>query len=220
MRASKRPISLRKEPRQTRSVRMVEDIVAAAARVLAKEGAARFTTARVAEAAGVSIGSLYQYFPNKAALLFRLQRDEWEGTLGHLEAVLADRSRSPEARLRQAVAYFFRTEAEEAGLRRALDDAGAQFRGAPEARAQEGRTRARLFGFFEALLPADVAADRAFAAEFVMTVVGALAEKVTAHRVAPEDLEPWTVATADLVLAYLQGVARRPAGSRRRNPSA
>jgi AcrR family transcriptional regulator len=42
-------------------------------RVLTKEGAPRFTTARVAAQAGVSVGSLYQYFPNKAAILFRLQ---------------------------------------------------------------------------------------------------------------------------------------------------
>ena len=50
-------------------------ILEAAIQVLHKEGAARFTMARVAAKAGVSVGSLYQYFPNKAALLFRLQSD-------------------------------------------------------------------------------------------------------------------------------------------------
>ena len=48
---------------------MDEDLLEAAARVLAREGAARFTTNRVAEAAGVSVGSLYQYYPSKEALV-------------------------------------------------------------------------------------------------------------------------------------------------------
>lgn len=75
-------ISSRKQPQQARSAELVAAILQAAIQVLAKEGAARFTTARVAEKAGVSVGSLYQYFPNKAAILFRLQSDEWLQTTG------------------------------------------------------------------------------------------------------------------------------------------
>lgn len=52
-------ISTRKHPQQARSADLVTSILAAAAQVLAKEGMERFTTARVAERAGVSIGSLY-----------------------------------------------------------------------------------------------------------------------------------------------------------------
>src|SRR3981189_1257162 len=70
-------VSSRKQPQQARSTELVAGILEAAIQVLAKEGAQRFTTARVAERAGVSVGSLYQYFPNKAAILFRLQSDEW-----------------------------------------------------------------------------------------------------------------------------------------------
>lgn len=58
----------RKQPRQARSAATVEVILAAAARVLARDGLEGFNTNRVAETAGVSVGSLYQYFPNKAAL--------------------------------------------------------------------------------------------------------------------------------------------------------
>ena len=70
-------ISSRKQPKQARSAELVATILQAATQVLAQEGAGRFTTARVAEKAGVSVGSVYQYFPNKAAILFRLQSDEW-----------------------------------------------------------------------------------------------------------------------------------------------
>ncbi|WP_406236363.1 TetR/AcrR family transcriptional regulator [Isoptericola jiangsuensis] len=62
------PRSMRKAPRQQRSQSTVECIVEAGARVLAGRGWARFTTNEVARTAGVSIGSLYQYFPNNLAI--------------------------------------------------------------------------------------------------------------------------------------------------------
>jgi AcrR family transcriptional regulator len=64
----------RRSPQQRRSQEMCERIVEAAARVFAEEGYARGTTNRIAEEAGVSIGSLYQYYPNKDVLLAELVR--------------------------------------------------------------------------------------------------------------------------------------------------
>src|SRR6478609_9523945 len=84
----KAQISSRKQPQQARSSELVSTILQAAIQVLAKEGAQRFTTARVAEKAGVSVGSLYQYFPNKAAILFRLQSDEWLQTTALLRGIV------------------------------------------------------------------------------------------------------------------------------------
>ncbi len=60
----------RKTPQQSRSVATVEEIYDAAIQVLLRKGADRLTTVHVAERAGVSVGTLYQYFPNKQALLF------------------------------------------------------------------------------------------------------------------------------------------------------
>jgi len=59
---------MRKAPRQQRSRVTVDVIVEAATRVLARRGWARFTTNGIAAVAGVSVGSLYQYFPNKLAI--------------------------------------------------------------------------------------------------------------------------------------------------------
>jgi hypothetical protein len=56
-RRKKPVISARKNPRQTRSTQLVAAILEGAIRVLVRDGAYRFTTARVAEAAGVSVGA-------------------------------------------------------------------------------------------------------------------------------------------------------------------
>ncbi|MGK9273306.1 TetR/AcrR family transcriptional regulator [Williamsia muralis] len=61
----------RKTPVQDRSRFMVDVILEAATRVFDSEGAAG-TTNRIADVAGVSIGSLYQYFPNKHAIMAAL----------------------------------------------------------------------------------------------------------------------------------------------------
>ena len=66
----RRPLtSPRKEASQERSCATVDALLAATARVFVKEGYARASTNKVAETAGVSIGSLYQYFPSKKALV-------------------------------------------------------------------------------------------------------------------------------------------------------
>src|SRR5450631_709167 len=90
-------ISSRKRPKQARSTGLVAAILEAAAQVLAKEGAARFTTARVAE---------------RAAILFRLQSDEWRQTSDLLRVILEDVRRPPLERLRDLVHAFIRSECE------------------------------------------------------------------------------------------------------------
>lgn len=59
---------MRKQPRQNRSKQMVDNILEAAARVIAERGLGDATTGRIAEAAGISIGSLYQYFDGKESI--------------------------------------------------------------------------------------------------------------------------------------------------------
>ncbi|MER3556122.1 MAG: hypothetical protein C4331_17750 [Meiothermus sp.] len=65
-------LSLR-QPKQARSRQTVERILQAATRVFISEGYASATTNRIAEEVGVSVGSLYQFFPHKAALLEAIQ---------------------------------------------------------------------------------------------------------------------------------------------------
>jgi AcrR family transcriptional regulator len=62
-------VSPRRIPRQDRSRRTVENVLDAATRVLAERGYDGASTNRIAKAAGISNGSLYQYFPNKDAIV-------------------------------------------------------------------------------------------------------------------------------------------------------
>lgn len=68
-----KPLELhRKEPQQGRSRGLVNAILEATVRILPKTGSRQITTRKIAEIAGVSIGSLYQYFPNKESVLSSL----------------------------------------------------------------------------------------------------------------------------------------------------
>ncbi|WP_376704967.1 TetR/AcrR family transcriptional regulator [Mesorhizobium sp. ISC25] len=77
---------MRKQPRQARSRATVEAIIEAAAHVLSGLGWAGFTTNKVAETAGVSIGTLYQYFPDKLSLLAAVRRRHFD----HVLSVIRD----------------------------------------------------------------------------------------------------------------------------------
>jgi AcrR family transcriptional regulator len=68
----------RKTPVQARSAVTVSAISEATIQVLLSHGGDRLTTTRVAERAGVSIGTLYQYYPNKESLLFAVAEDHME----------------------------------------------------------------------------------------------------------------------------------------------
>jgi AcrR family transcriptional regulator len=202
-------ISSRKQPKQARSADLVAAILQAAIQVLAAEGAQRFTTARVAEKAGVSIGSLYQYFPNKAAILFRLQSDEWRQTGALLSGILSDKRLPPLARLRALVHAFLRSECEEAEMRVALNDAAPLYRDAPEAKEahESGDLAARLF--LEEALPETPEPVRALAADLIKTTLSTVGKHFSGRPRTPAEIESYAEALADMLCAYLESLAPR-----------
>ena len=201
-------ISPRKQPQQTRSAELVSAILEAAVQVLAKEGAQRFTTARVAEKAGVSIGSLYQYFPNKAAILFRLQRDEWRRTAGMLRTILEDRDTPPLRRLRLLVHAFLRSECEEAEMRVALSDAAPLYRDAPEAREERASGDGIIEDFLREALPGAPEDVRALAGELIGATLGAVGKDFSETPRTSGEIEAYAEAMADMFCAYLERLGR------------
>lgn len=80
--------SMRKQPTQARSRMTVGAIVEAATRILSDLGWAGFTTNKVADAAGVSIGSYYQYFPDKHSLIEAIRNRHLEDCRAVLKGAL------------------------------------------------------------------------------------------------------------------------------------
>ncbi len=94
----------RRIPRQARAEETVTAIVEGAAQVLEAGGLAAFTTNAVAERAGVSIGTLYQYFGDKQAILRTIAERELKATLTRVAtAMVKDGATEPEERVRAIV---------------------------------------------------------------------------------------------------------------------
>jgi AcrR family transcriptional regulator len=205
-------ISPRKQPVQARSTELVAAILDAAVQVLAREGMQRFTTVRVAEKAGVSIGSLYQYFPNKAAILFRLQSDEWRQTTGLLKVILEDTATAPHDRLRALVLAFVRSECDEAQMRVALKDAAPFYRDAPEAYEARAAGRIVFQAFLREILPGASDAARALAGELITTTLSQVGKAFSEVPRTGEEIAAFSGAMADMFSAYLRGMdgARSP----------
>lgn len=85
----------RKSPVQARSAATVEAILEAAARILESEGLEGYTTNAIAKRAGVSIGSLYQYFPNKDAVTAALVMADTEDIASRMEAAFREYADKP-----------------------------------------------------------------------------------------------------------------------------
>lgn len=93
----------RKPPQQSRSRATVNAILDAMIRILDREGPEAASTSRVAEVAGVSVGTLYQYFANRDAILDALQDREFERATEMIERVLASPAHVPERRVARKV---------------------------------------------------------------------------------------------------------------------
>jgi len=196
-------LSSRKQPQQVRSSELVAAVLEAAARVLAKEGARRFTTARVAEKAGVSVGSLYQYFPNKAAILFRLQSDEWRQTSEMLRGILEDGGKPPFERLRSLAHAFIRSECDEAEMRVALNDAAPLYRDAPEAHRARASADRTIEVFMQEALPGASKATRAVAGDLITSTLSAVGKRFSERSRTAAEIETYADAVADMFCAYL-----------------
>jgi AcrR family transcriptional regulator len=199
-------ISSRKQPKQARSADLVAAVLDAAVQVLTQEGAQRFTTARVAEKAGVSVGSLYQYFPNKAAILFRLQSDEWRQTSELLRSILEDAQRPPLERLHTLVHAFIRSECEEAAVRVALDDAAPLYRDAPEAKEARVSGTRTIRVFMREVLPETSEAIRVLAGDLIKTTLSQVGKQFSEIHRTPAEIEAYADAMAEMFCAYLKGL--------------
>ncbi len=111
----------RKTPVQARSTVTVEAISEATIQVLLSHGVERLTTTRVAERAGVSVGTLYQYYPNKQSLLFAVVENHMNRVAAKVEAACAGACHQPLAdMIKEMVEAFVEAKMERADISAAL----------------------------------------------------------------------------------------------------
>jgi AcrR family transcriptional regulator len=114
-------LKVRKRPRQARAGVTLDAIFEATTQVLLADGPYRLTTTRVAERAGVSVGTMYQYFPHKQALLYALNERYLDGLAARIEAVSVAQHGAPIAEMVEAlVTTYWRAKTERAEVTRAL----------------------------------------------------------------------------------------------------
>jgi len=184
---------------------MREDIMTASIRVLRQDGALRFTTPRVAAAAGISVGSLYQYFPNKQALLFALHARTVAAAWEEVKRILDAPTTTPRQKIRRMATLFFHAESEEvAELGSTLQELEAFFADSPDHRAMNERVLRRVTRFVRDAMPEGTARARTrFGAKVLITVLDSVGRSVAAQRLNRRVVERWAITSADMVADFL-----------------
>lgn len=111
----------RKRPRQARATATLDAIFEATIQILVLEGPARLTTTRVAERAGVSVGTMYQYFPHKQALFYAVNERYLDVLAGKIEVACLAEHGAPIAQMVEAlVTTYWNAKTERPDVTRAL----------------------------------------------------------------------------------------------------
>jgi len=140
----------RKSPVQARSTASVDAIVKATVQVLLRVGKEKLTTTRVAARAGVSVGTLYQYFPNKSALLRAALRLHVEEILAEVDRVCAAQRGQPVEQMAEALAVaFLAVKMRDQKKSRALYAVSSDVEGAKVAAGAEARVNKAIVGLLQ-----------------------------------------------------------------------
>lgn len=171
----------RKTPVQARSAATVEAILEGAVQVLETQGAGGFTTTAVAARAGVSVGTLYQYFADKNVLAAALSRKARAGMVEAVAAAVDASAALPlEAALEALVAASLRAEVQRPRFARTLDALEAHLPLQDEAAAVDRALNIEIARFLAARF-AWSEAELAERADDVRVVVKALIEAAAAR---------------------------------------
>ena len=180
---------LRKKPKQIRSKLMFDSILEASTRVLEEVSFEKFTTNKVAEAAGISIGSLYQYFPNKQSILIELERIAIDEMAANIESLFFEDNHTSQEQLFKVIEYFLITDS-------ALYD--NPFTIDTEYSVQKNKIKKSLDFFLKSNEYIDEASDD-FLADYIVTLLTGIGSKL-GKRNDIQDLNPWIKITFNSVI--------------------
>jgi len=205
--ASRPAIKPRKDASQERSRATVDALVEATARILVREGFDKASTNRIADVAGVSIGSLYQYFPSKealvAAVIERHQREIMQTVRKELAEVIAQ---PVEHAVRKLVAVAIEAHRVDPRLHRVLAEQIPRV-GKLERQEAFSRENYALFKTYLERHRDEVRVADLDRASFVcVTTIEALTHAaVLHHSLSGDAIEALTEDAARLIVGYLKG---------------
>jgi AcrR family transcriptional regulator len=198
----------RKSATQRRSRQTVDAILEATARVLVKEGYDRASTNRIAAVAGVSIGSLYQYFPSKEALVAAVSERHSQEMLELMRSALVRVAASPiEVAARELVSVMIDAHRVNPRLHRVLAEQVPRIGRLENVEAINQEVYALIRGYFDAHREEIDVADLDIAAFVCVTAVEALSHAAVLRRpdmLTDEKAGKFVEAVTDLVVRYVQ----------------
>jgi AcrR family transcriptional regulator len=165
----------RKTPLQARAAVTVEAISEATIQVLLTHGADRLTTTRVAHRAGVSVGTLYQYYPNKQSLLFAVMESHFERVAGAVEAACKQASNKPLCEMiKQVVEAYVDAKMERADISVALYQVSPEIGGPALVKKARERMRKALEAMLETASDIESPFDRLAIEMMLASMSGAM----------------------------------------------
>lgn len=201
----------RRKPRQARSRDTVATILKAAARVFASAGYAEATTNRIAERAGVSIGSLYEYFPNKDAILVALMEahlDEGQQVLRQAALDLLQAPTDLEGTVRRFVTAMVEQHAADPKLHRVLfEEAPRSRRVRRKIQALEDESTASAAHYLKTQTELPIR-DPELAASMLVQTIDAMTHKVVIHGDPATPIATYIEEIVSLIMGYL--ASRQP----------
>jgi AcrR family transcriptional regulator len=184
---------------------MRADILQASLRVLRDEGPLRFTTQRVASVAGISVGSLYQYFPNKEAIVFALRSEMVESAWAEAQRILDEPGLSARGKIhRIASVHFLGAARDNAQMGAALRSTELYF---PEEayRTLNKQVLTRFTRFLRETPRRSEQAplDARFGADLMLTALENIGHSVASRNLSRQALEKWAATASDMVCDQL-----------------
>jgi AcrR family transcriptional regulator len=173
----------RKRASQERSRATVDALIEATARILVRDGFDRASTNRIAEEAGVSVGSLYQYFPGKEALVAAVIDRHNRDLLSVVQCALEDVEAEPiEPAVRRLVAAAIEAHRVDPELHRVLAEQTPQIRQSEDVGALNRETFGLFRNYLERRRDELRAVDLDLAAFVCVTSIEALTHTAVLHR--------------------------------------
>jgi AcrR family transcriptional regulator len=200
----------RKSPVQARSTASVDAILEATIQVLLSDGKERLTTTRVALRAGVSVGTLYQYFPNKSSLLKAVLRRHLNEVMEAIERVCREQTGNSLQEMATAlINAFLEAKMRDGKASVALYSVSSDVDGAKIQQQMGARSNKAIVGMLESA-PEPLVKDPQLVASMLQGAMAGVSRRLLESGAPEKQFESLRQELIFLVSAYLEASSTRP----------